>query len=410
MKVVFYSTNSNVFDKETFKISVLPSNETQFNTFIKKHPEHEFICISQLPAMFMPEKSTIILPQDSDYKQMAEKIIEQSPDVAIALTYYVNPYDWLTVNDALVAEILNQHGIKTICNSVNTGLICFDKYRTHQHLLQNNFNVPSALFVDHDLYFCAGSHKEVIQNVYKQSVASQINKMTLPLIIKDTVGLSSYGMTVVHTYGEAIGYLNSKRNNSNRIVEEYIQGEHFGTEIYGVPGQYSVLPLFKFSLNQYGITSPKQSSKEGPYKLPLELETELLRLAQSLQIQGCAQVDLIHSDDGKWYIIEINPRLSGMSYLYASVFGLTVFDLIWERAKNNNENVFNVNLSNKHFISQKIDIQTELQMQNIIKQDGVLLLNQSNDMAAKQEREKGFCEIIIEKKCHPECKKMSSRM
>lgn len=394
MKVVFYSTNSNVFDKETFKISVLPSNETQFNTFIKKHPEHEFICISQLPAMFMPEKSTIILPQDSDYKQMAEKIIEQSPDVAIALTYYVNPYDWLTVNDALVAEILNQHGIKTICNSVNTGLICFDKYRTHQHLLQNNFNVPSALFVDHDLYFCAGSHKEVIQNVYKQSVASQINKMTLPLIIKDIVGLSSYGMTVVHTYGEAIGYLNSKRNNSNRIVEEYIQGEHFGTEIYGVPGQYSVLPLFKFSLNQYGITSPKQSSKEGPYKIPLELETELLRLAQSLQIQGCAQVDLIHSDDGKWYIIEINPRLSGMSYLYASVFGLTVFDLVWERAENNNENVFNVNLSNKHFTSQKIDIQTELQMQNIIKQDGVLLLNQSNDMAAKQEREKGFCEVV----------------
>lgn len=394
MKVVFYSTNSNVFDKETFKISVLPSNETQFNTFIKKHPEHEFICISQLPAMFMPEKSTIILPQDSDYKQMAEKIIEQSPDVAIALTYYVNPYDWLTVNDALVAEILNQHGIKTICNSVNTGLICFDKYRTHQHLLQNNFNVPSALFVDHDLYFCAGSHKEVIQNVYKLSVASQINKMTLPLIIKDTVGLSSYGMTVVHTYGEAIGYLNSKRNNSNRIVEEYIQGEHFGTEIYGVPGQYSVLPLFKFSLNQYGITSPKQSSKEGPYKIPLELETELLRLAQSLQIQGCAQVDLIHSDDGKWYIIEINPRLSGMSYLYASVFGLTVFDLIWERAENNNENVFNVKLSNKHFTSQKIDIQTELQMQKIIKQDGVLLLNQSNDMAAKQEREKGFCEVV----------------
>lgn len=394
MKIVFYSSNSNIFDSDTFKISVLPSNESQFESFIKKHPEHEFVCVSQKPAMFMPEKSTIILPQNADYKTMAEEIAAQSPEIAIALTYYVNPYDWLTVNDALIAELLNQRGIKTICNSVNTGLVCFDKYRTHQHLLQNNFNVPTALFVDHDLYFCAGSHKEVLQNVYKQSVASQINRMTLPLIIKDTVGLSSYGMTVVHTYGEAIGYLNSKRNNSNRIVEEYIQGEHFGTEIYGTPGQYSVLPLFKFSLNQYGITSPKQSSKEGPFKLPEELEFELLRLAESLEIQGCAQVDLIHSDDGKWYIIEINPRLSGMSYLYASVFGLTVFDLVWERAVNNNSAIFNIDISNKHFTSEKIDIQTELQMQDLIKKEGVLLLNQSNDMAAKQEREKGFCEVV----------------
>lgn len=394
MKIVFYSSNSNIFDSDTFKISVLPSNESQFESFIKKHPEHEFVCVSQKPAMFMPEKSTIILPQNADYKTMAEEIAAQSPEIAIALTYYVNPYDWLTVNDALIAELLNQRGIKTICNSVNTGLICFDKYRTHQHLLQNNFNVPTALFVDHDLYFCAGSHKEVLQNVYKQSVASQINKMKLPLIIKDTVGLSSYGMTVVHTYGEAIGYLNSKRNNSNRIIEEYIQGEHFGTEIYGTPGQYSVLPLFKFSLNQYGITSPKQSSKEGPFELPADLESELVRLSESLEIQGCTQVDLIHSDDGKWYIIEINPRLSGMSYLYASVFGLTVFDLVWERAVNNNSAIFNIDLSNKHFTSEKIDIQTELQMQDLIKKEGVLLLNQSNDMAAKQEREKGFCEVV----------------
>lgn len=394
MKIVFYSSNSNIIDSDTFKISVLPSNESQFESFIKKHPEHEFVCVSQKPAMFMPEKSTIILPQNADYKTMAEEIAAQSPEIAIALTYYVNPYDWLTVNDALIDELLNQRGIKTICNSVNTGLVCFDKYRTHQHLLQNNFNVPTALFVDHDLYFCAGSHKEVLQNVYKQSVASQINKMKLPLIIKDTVGLSSYGMTVVHTYGEAIGYLNSKRNNSNRIVEEYIQGEHFGTEIYGTPGQYSVLPLFKFSLNQYGITSPKQSSKEGPFELPADLESELVRLAESLEIQGCAQVDLIHSDDGKWYIIEINPRLSGMSYLYASVFGLTVFDLVWERAVNNNSAIFNIDLSNKHFTSEKIDIQTELQMQDLIKKEGVLLLNQSNDMAAKQEREKGFCEVV----------------
>ena len=35
------------------------------------------------------------------------------------------------------------------------------------------------------------------------------------------------------------------------------------------------------------------------------------------------------------------------------------------------------------------------QMSEILKLPGVKLLNQTNDLAAKQEREKGFCECII---------------
>lgn len=396
MRIVFYSTNSNVFDKETFKINVLPSIDEQFNQFKTKHPEHEFICVTQEPGMFIPETQSIVLPQSADYKAVAKAVANLTPDLAAAFTYYVSPYDWLTVNDALVAEELNQLGIKTICNSVETGLICFDKYRTHQHLEKNGFTIPEALFVDHDLYFCAGSHKEVLQNVYKQSVASQIKQMPLPLIIKDTVGLSSYGMTVVHTYGEAIGYLNSKRNNSNRIVEEYITGDHYGVEIYGANGKYFILPPFKFTVNQYGITSPKQSSKSGPYCNFTELIPLLTKLAQTLQIEGVAQVDLIYSD-GKWYVIEINPRLSGMSYMYACAFGRTVFDMIYDSCidgeKSIAENAFDWDKCQK-LCDDKLDILTLGEMAELMKDKNVLLLNQSNDLAAKQEREKGFCEKI----------------
>ena len=34
-------------------------------------------------------------------------------------------------------------------------------------------------------------------------------------------------------------------------------------------------------------------------------------------------------------------------------------------------------------------------MEAILALDGIKLLNQTNDLAAKQEREKGFCECII---------------
>jgi hypothetical protein len=46
-------------------------------------------------------------------------------------------------------------------------------------------------------------------------------------------------------------------------------------------------------------------------------------------------------------------------------------------------------------MSLKLPLMTENQMSEILKLEGVRLLNQTNDLAAKQEREKGFCECII---------------
>lgn len=389
MKIVFYSSNSNFFDKDTYKLKVLPSNESLFQTFIKKHPQDFFFCFTKFPATFMPEESAVELDLSLSVNDFATKILEVQPDFVIPLTFWTAPFDWLSVNDALIAEILEKEGVKCLYHSVETSLLCFDKYRTHQKLLQEGFNISKALYVDHDLYFCAGSHKDVINNVYKDSIKSQLEKLKLPLIIKDTVGLSSYGMTVVHKYGEAIAYLNSKRNNSNRLVEEYLDGQQFGLEIYGYPGHYQILPPFRFSLNQYGITSPKQSAKYGPYPLTDELKNLMERLAEVLELKGAAQVDLIYSDS-KWYIIEINPRLSGMSYLYSQAMGLSVFDLIYNSCIK--EEAFP---PVKPSLSLKLPILNEDDMEKVSAIKNIKLLNQVNDLAAKQEREKGFCECII---------------
>ena len=46
-------------------------------------------------------------------------------------------------------------------------------------------------------------------------------------------------------------------------------------------------------------------------------------------------------------------------------------------------------------MSLKLPLMTENEMSEILQLPGVKLLNQTNDLAAKQEREKGFCECII---------------
>ena len=401
MRIVFYSTNSNVFDENTFKITVMPSNTSAFKEFCAAHPEHEFFCVTQKPGMFLPEltgshgdgslPNVQYLPLDTDTDTFTEAVLALKPDLAIAMTFWIEPYDWLPVSDAIVGEKLKAAGVRTVSHSVQTALVCFDKWRMHNEMARLGFEVAAAVFCDHDLYFCAGSNKEVIRNVYKESVLSQIKKLRLPLIIKDTTGLSSYGMTVVHTYGEAAGYLNSKRNNSNRLIEEFITGRQFGLEIYGEPGNYTVLPPFEFSVNQYGITSPKQSVKYGPCELPGALREMMLKLAQGLGLCGAAQVDLILDDKGKWHIIEISPRLSGMTFTYAAACGLSVFEMIYRACLAKEP----LPQPAPFVMSIKLPLMNENQMKEILQLEGVKLLNQTNDLAAKQEREKGFCECII---------------
>ncbi len=395
MRIVFYSTNSNVFDDNTFKISVMPRNEVAFGDFCEAHPEHDFFCLTQKPGMFLPEEFCGLhiryLPLDTDTQTFTDTLLELKPDLAIAMTFWIEPYDWLPVSDSLVGEKLKEHGVRTICHPVQTALTCFDKWQTHNELARLGFEVAAGVFCDHDLYFCAGSNKEVLRNVYKESVLAQVRALQLPVIIKDTTGLSSYGMTVAHTYGEVAGYLNSKRNNSNRLIEEFIKGRQFGLEIYGVPGAYTVLPPFEFSVNQYGITSPKQSVKYGPCELPEDLREMMLKLAEGLGLCGAAQVDLILDDKGKWHIIEINPRLSGMTYTYAAACGLSVFEMMYKAC------VLKESLLQPapYVMSLKLPLMSEVEMAEISQLDGVKLLNQTNDLAAKQEREKGFCECII---------------
>lgn len=399
MRIVFYSTNSNVFDEETFKINVMPRNAVSFQKFCEAHPEHEFFCVTQKPAMFLPENKIQYLPLETDTDTFTENVLALKPDLAIAMTFWIEPYDWLPVSDAIVGEKLKADGVWTICHSVETALICFDKWRTHNELERLGFEVAPAVFSDHDLYFCAGSNKDVIRNVYKESLLAQIRGLKLPVIIKDTTGLSSYGMTVAHTYGEVAGYLNSKRNNSNRLIEEFISGRQFGLEIYGLPGAYTVLPPFEFSVNQYGISSPKQSVKYGPCELPGALREMMLKLAQGLGLCGAAQVDLILDDNGDWHIIEINPRLSGMTYTYAAACGRSIFELLYttvlEPATKVIEPVEITAELKKFVISLKLPLMSESQMKELLSLPGVKILNQTNDLAAKQEREKGFCECII---------------
>ena len=389
MRIVFYSSNSNYYEPQECVTTNYPSWNDLWNQFCKLYPEHSFFSVSQKPAMFMPDSTIIVESQET--KVFVDNVAALKPDLVIAASFWVTPYDWLPVKDALIADELRALGIDVVCHSKETSLLCFDKYRTMNFLEAKGFCHAPGMFIDHDLYFCAGNMSQVCSNVYKECVLKQLKQMEYPLIIKNPVGLSSYGMAVVNSYNEAYGYLNSKKNNSNRLVEKFIQGEQFGTEIYGRNGNYKVMPPFRLSVNQYGITSPKLCRKSGPvddeeYKID-ELKKELKRLACELKLDGFAQVDLVFGG-GHWYIIEINPRLSGMTTTYTAAAGLNFYDYLFRAVTTNFEPTL------QPVINKKIPLQTPEQLSELSRQQDVLFISQIQNNLALQERERGYCEVI----------------
>ena len=419
MRILFYSTSSNIYDGGAITTTTLPSWTEQWDFFAESHPEHEILIASQLPAMFLCDvdgnsivesgKVRRILIKSDKEKEIAEELAELKPDIAVAASFYVVPYDWLTIKDAMVADFLREKGIRTICHSVETATICFDKWRTHVFLEKLGVNCAKAVYMHHELWINGGNRRDLRSNVFRDSVFHEIKKLRFPVIIKDTTGLSSFGADVVNTYDEAVGILKSKKTTSDRIIEEMLCGEQFGCEIYGTfdeksgQGNYTILPPHKFSVNQYGITSPKQSVKIGPiglnekekrlYKIR-ELNEMLLRLANGMKLDGIAQVDLVF-DGEKWFVIEVNPRLSGMSTTYAASSGLFLPEMIFNELLNSSQRAQRAQRAHRLSLNIKFPILACGKLLELKALPYVAFVNQIENHAARQIREQGYCEVIL---------------
>ena len=428
MNIVFYSTNPTRFDGALFHHYTNPPYGTLIDEVASLYPNDSLFIASQAPGFFLfdmndadisctAKNATYIQLQGQNYERIADELIALKPDIVVAVSFWTPPFDWLSLNDALVAETLSQRGVKVISNSVETQMLCFDKKVTHDFLKSNGFSTAKALYIRHSLFWAERNNLEVKENVYKDYIFREIKKLRFPIVVKDTVGLSSFSVDVLRTLNEAKAYLTSKKNNGDRLVEEFIEGEQFGAEIYGSNGRYDIFGPFTFSVNQYGITSPKQSIRFGPVLSEKyngeEMKQELVRLATLLHINGVCQVDLVFSEaQKKWFIIEINPRLSGMTKTVSAAYNfnplLALLDC--ERAfgavqdqrlpqpleSNLNRNDDTAHVKQYEFaLSIKLPLLSKSDLKRLFHFECVKSVSQSSNDAARQRREKGFCEVIL---------------
>ena len=434
MKVVIFSTNPSPHNPETFLIGANPSWLSQWAKIAEKHPELDIFIVTAQPGLFLlgtgrtecfsntdcfsnteytalkeHENLHVVLLENSQPENAAEKIASLAPDVAVAASSWTLSYDWLPLNDSVTAHLLEKKGIKTLCNSTHLSMSCFNKVFTHQMLEKQGFLMPEYIYVNHEMYKTDLNKAGASFNTYREYILSSLSDMKFSVVIKPVAGVSSLGLRIADTFPAARAFLDSRKNGCDHIVEEYIPGVQMGLEIHGFPkiyenyeficskSKYTVFPPMEFSLNSYGITNPRQSMKKGPvspekYQLA-ELYAEMERLADFLQFSGTLQVDLVYSDK-KWYILELNSRLSGMSSAYATSFGMTVPEMILRDAGLIQGEYGNM----KNVVSTKIPVQNVENLKMLEKEAAENPKIKSTvffyNSQAEQEREKGYFEMI----------------
>lgn len=487
MKIVFYSSSTNEYDASAFHYMAYPACCSQLEELAAAHSEHEFAVVARLPAFFLvdlendgsftrkahgveyvlldaagtasetagcdrqavsADTAPAAFASEADaadkalsadtalaaFEAFAAAIAALSPDIAITATCWMTPFDWLPLEDALIAEKLSENGIRTLCHSTVSAEICFDKRLARAFFKEHHFPAPESLFLDHSLFWAGRGRSEFVVNPYKERLFSQLEKLHYPVVIKDTTGLSSFGMDVVNSPKAARSILESRKTSGDRLIEEYVAGDQFGVEVYGMPGSYYVMSPFLFSVTQYGITSPKQSIKlsvsgdEAETRFHLaDMRRLVTDMAEALELRGAAQFDLVFCSAaglesgqepacryGGWTVIEINPRLSGLTAPTAVLAGKSAPELLLETAcLESGQEPACGEVSEKRAASLerreepacgaapacvldvKLTVLAEKRFKQLCALPYVYAVNQTVNDAARQNRERGYCEVVL---------------
>lgn len=161
----------------------------------------------------------VLLESGISAEKTAELIAEQKPDVAVTIASGAVPFDWVPTKTALIAEELQKRGISTVANNTFVSVAAFDKWRSNI-MFRSFVKAAKGIYIHHELYIAEKKNKSISVNVYKEYVLYRIREMDFPVIVKDTLGAGSIGVTVMNSFEEVENFLDSDQNTSDVMVEE----------------------------------------------------------------------------------------------------------------------------------------------------------------------------------------------
>ncbi len=250
------------------------------------------------------------LPERATPWEIAERIRRWRPDAFVSISLR----DENAVRDAVVAAELAGGGVATVMHAPRTTCLLANKAETKELLRRSGFDVPGDILVDGDVL----NGRTVHIPGYRDHITRAATEIGFPLLCKPLWDSFGNGIRYLDQPAD-LARLLSRPPDGSVLLERCLTGELCSVEIVGRNGVYQLQPLIwkgptggepSFLFGRLRWAGPRPDAERHF----ADLAGRLGALCAELELDGAAEVEMIYRD-GRYDIIEINPRVSGTTLL-----------------------------------------------------------------------------------------------
>ncbi|MEV0573451.1 ATP-grasp domain-containing protein [Streptomyces sp. NPDC050392] len=250
------------------------------------------------------------LPEDATPDQIVERVLAWGADGVVSLAFP----DEAGLRDAVVKAKLARHGIPMVSNGLEPSRLLADKWETKKILADHGLDTPQGMLIDGTLLKNGAAEVPVYADIIRLKAA----EIGFPLLTKAVWGSSGNGIRFIRDHADLEEYL-ATPDEGNFVLEQCVTGELCTVELVGADGEYAVQPLcftgptggkptFAFWELRSSAPRPADDAAFAP------VAEKLKKLCITLGVTGVINLDIIYSR-GTYYVLEINPRVSGATAL-----------------------------------------------------------------------------------------------
>ncbi|MGV4413932.1 ATP-grasp domain-containing protein [Chryseobacterium sp. T1] len=217
------------------------------------------------------------------------------------------------VRDSLVKDYIINHKIlvNIVANSPATMESTFDKWLTK--FILSHFNIPVT-------------PGKSINNL--EDINDIVKEYSFPIIIKERKSYTGMGVRIINTEEELVKYV-TKNIKKGLFAEPFLSGSEISVEVIAWNDEMFFQPLvYKGETRLNIIEHPAYRPRISPYKSGSAIESKIINIVyevvMQLQLKGAAEFEFLIIN-GEPLIMEINPRISGVTRLCNAAGGVDVY-------------------------------------------------------------------------------------
>lgn len=258
-------------------------------------------CSKYSPALYESDKHYIVPKMKERAYLPTIKDICKKENINVILPLREDELEFIAEHET---EFENM-GILAVISDIASVQMCSDKYLLYKYLTDKR--IPCVDTYDY------------------QTESEEINKLKLPVLVKERNGSGSIGTLKINTWPMLAAY--AKNTKEELVVQPFYDAAEFGVDAYVdfISGELvAVFVKEKLSMRA-GETEKSKSVKD---KKIYELVKAVVR---EINFKGPIDIDIFQYD-GEYHILEINPRFGG-GYPHAYECGVNFIKFISTNAK-----------------------------------------------------------------------------